>query len=145
VDEAHGWEKKVACHAYNGIGLQRALDGGLPIRSEHGLEISDSRSHKWRGKALGIVPTLAPYYGDWAPENTPAGKRDRKRAEVHGASVEKAVKAGIKIVYGTDMGRNRMDRVDGPGISVFGSIWTHADAGDSRGDFACRGIVRRKG
>jgi len=32
------------------------------------------------------------------------GKRDRKRAEVHGASVEKAVKAGIKIVYGTDMG-----------------------------------------
>ena len=28
VDEAHGWGKKVACHAYNGIGLQRALDGG---------------------------------------------------------------------------------------------------------------------
>jgi len=28
VDEAHGWGKEVACHAYNGIGLQRALDGG---------------------------------------------------------------------------------------------------------------------
>ena len=28
VDEAHGWRKKVACHAYNGPGLQRALDGG---------------------------------------------------------------------------------------------------------------------
>src|ERR1700687_3882162 len=27
VDETHGWRKKVACHAYNGIGLQRALDG----------------------------------------------------------------------------------------------------------------------
>src|SRR5438270_6352778 len=27
VDETHGWHKKVACHAYNGIGLQRALDG----------------------------------------------------------------------------------------------------------------------
>src|SRR5438067_10219663 len=26
VDEVHGWQKKVACHAYNGIGLQRALD-----------------------------------------------------------------------------------------------------------------------
>jgi len=24
VDEAHGWQKKVACHAYNGIGMQRA-------------------------------------------------------------------------------------------------------------------------
>src|SRR5207248_1892032 len=41
---------------------------------------------------------------DWAPENTPEGKRDRKRAEVHGASVQKAVKAGIKIAYGTDIG-----------------------------------------
>src|SRR2546427_8507949 len=28
VDETHGWGKKVACHAYNGIGLHRALDGG---------------------------------------------------------------------------------------------------------------------
>jgi imidazolonepropionase-like amidohydrolase len=26
VDEAHGWGKKVACHAYNGVGLQHALD-----------------------------------------------------------------------------------------------------------------------
>src|SRR3989449_6211949 len=28
VDETHGWGKKVACHAYGGIGLHRALDGG---------------------------------------------------------------------------------------------------------------------
>ena len=28
VDETHGWGKKVACHAYGGEGLQRALDGG---------------------------------------------------------------------------------------------------------------------
>src|SRR5216683_649018 len=28
VDETHGWGRKVACHAYNGAGLQRALDGG---------------------------------------------------------------------------------------------------------------------
>jgi len=27
VDETHGWGKKVACHAYSGEGLQRALDG----------------------------------------------------------------------------------------------------------------------
>src|SRR5262245_64940247 len=26
VDEAHGWGRKVACHAYGGIGLHRALD-----------------------------------------------------------------------------------------------------------------------
>src|SRR5438270_13442697 len=42
VDEAHGWGKHVACHAYNGIGLQRALDGGCDS-IEHGLEITDAQ------------------------------------------------------------------------------------------------------
>jgi imidazolonepropionase-like amidohydrolase len=93
----------VACHAYNGIGLQRALDGGCDS-IEHGLEISDAQIAQMAKQGTWYCPTLAPYYYDWAPENTAAGKRDRKRAEVHGASVEKAVKAGIKIVYGTDLG-----------------------------------------
>ena len=103
VDEAHGWRKKVACNAYNGIGLQRALDGGCDS-IEHGQEITDAQIAQMVKQGTWYCPTLAPYYGDWAPENTPEGKRDRKRAEVHGASVEKARKAGVKIVYGTDMG-----------------------------------------
>jgi imidazolonepropionase-like amidohydrolase len=103
VDEAHGWGKKVACHAYNGVGLQRALDGGCDS-IEHGLEITDAQIAQMAKQGTWYCPTLAPYYGDWAPENTPEGKRDRKRAEVHGASVQKAVKAGIKIAYGTDIG-----------------------------------------
>ncbi len=103
VDEAHGWGKEVACHAYNGIGLQRALDGGCDS-IEHGLEITDAQIAQMAKQGTWYCPTLAPYYGDWAPENTAEGVRDRKRAEVHGASVEKAVKAGIKIAYGTDIG-----------------------------------------
>ena len=103
VDEAHGWGKKVACHAYNGVGLQRALDGGCDS-IEHGLEITDAQIAQMVKQGTWYCPTLAPYYHDWAPENTPEGKRDRKRTEVHGASVQKAVKAGIKIAYGTDIG-----------------------------------------
>jgi imidazolonepropionase-like amidohydrolase len=103
VDEAHGWGKEVACHAYNGVGLQRALDGGCDS-IEHGLQISDAQIAQMAKQGTWYCPTLAPYYGDWAPENTPEGARDRKRAEVHGTSVEKAVKAGIKIAYGTDIG-----------------------------------------
>jgi imidazolonepropionase-like amidohydrolase len=103
VDETHGWGKKVACHAYNGIGLQRALDGGCDS-IEHGLEISDAQIAQMAKQGTWYCPTLAPYYHDWEAENTPAGKRDRKRAEVHGASVEKALQAGVKIVYGTDIG-----------------------------------------
>src|SRR5207249_8719664 len=45
-------------------------------------------------------PTLSVYYTDWAPADTPAGQRDRKRAAVHGPSFQKALKAGIKIVFG---------------------------------------------
>ena len=50
------------------------------------------------------VPTLGVYYTDWSPENTPEGKRDRARASVHEESFKKALKAGVKIAFGTDMG-----------------------------------------
>ena len=44
------------------------------------------------------------YYTDWAPADTPAGKRDRLRASAHEVSFKKALKAGVKIVFGTDIG-----------------------------------------
>jgi len=103
VDETHGWQKKVACHAYNGIGLQRALDGGCDS-IEHGLEITDAQIAQMQRQGTWYCPTLSPYYNDWAPEDTPAGKRDRARAKVHETSFRKALQAHLKIVYGTDMG-----------------------------------------
>ena len=103
VDEAHGWTKKVACHAYNGIGLQRALDGGCDS-IEHGLEITDAQIAQMAKQGTWYCPTLAVYYTDWGPADTPAGQRDRKRAAVHIQSFQKAMKAGVKIVFGTDIG-----------------------------------------
>jgi imidazolonepropionase-like amidohydrolase len=103
VDEAHGWGKKVACHAYNGIGLQRALDGGCDS-IEHGLEITDAQIAQMVKQGTWYCPTISPYYQNWAPADTPVGKRDRARADVHIVSFKKALRAGVKIVYGTDMG-----------------------------------------
>jgi imidazolonepropionase-like amidohydrolase len=103
VDETHGWGKKVACHAYNGIGMQRALDGGCDS-IEHGLEMTDAQIEQMARQGTWYCPTISVYYSDWAPENTPAGKRDRVRALVHEATFRKALKAHLKIVYGTDMG-----------------------------------------
>jgi imidazolonepropionase-like amidohydrolase len=103
TDEAHGWKRKVACHAYNGVGLQRALDGGCDS-IEHGLELTDSNIAQMVKQGTWYVPTLAPYYYNWAPENTAEGRRDRKRVEVHGPSFRKALKAGVKMAYGTDAG-----------------------------------------
>ena len=103
VDEAHGWGKKVACHAYSGIGLHRALDGGCDS-IEHGLDLDDAAIAQMLKQGTWYVPTLAVYYTDWAPANTPAGQRDRLRASLHEKSFKKALKSGVKIVFGTDMG-----------------------------------------
>ena len=103
VDEAHGWGKKVACHAYNGVGLQRALDGGCDS-IEHGLELDDAAVAQMVKQGTWFCATLAPYYKLWEPEDTPDGKRDRKRVAVHGPSFQRALKAGVKIVFGTDVG-----------------------------------------
>ncbi|HYA62095.1 MAG TPA: amidohydrolase family protein, partial [Candidatus Sulfotelmatobacter sp.] len=56
VDETHGWGKKVACHAYNGIGLQRALDGGCDS-IEHGLEMTDAQIEQMARQGTWYCPT----------------------------------------------------------------------------------------
>ncbi len=103
VDETHGWGKKVACHAYSGIGLHRALDGGCDS-IEHGLDLDDAAVAQMVKQGTWYVPTFSPYYKDWAPENTPDGQRDRVRVSAHGESFKKAMKAGVKIAFGTDIG-----------------------------------------
>jgi imidazolonepropionase-like amidohydrolase len=103
VDETHGWGRKVACHAYSGEGLQRALDGGCDS-IEHGLVLTDAQIAQMLKQGTWLCATLSVYYGDWAPADTPEGQRDRKRASDHAESFRKAVKAGVKIAFGTDMG-----------------------------------------
>jgi imidazolonepropionase-like amidohydrolase len=103
VDEAHGWGRKVACHAYGGIGLKRALDGGCDS-IEHGLDLDDAAVAQMVKQGIWLCPTMSPYYYEQAPEGTPAGIRDRKRVAVHGPSLQKAMKAGVKIAFGTDVG-----------------------------------------
>src|SRR5260370_5134234 len=74
-------------------------------------------------------PTITPYYGDWAPADTPAGKRDRARAAVHETSFKKALNAHLKIVFGTDIGgmpwtesiAQEFPRMGGFGMAPMGS------------------------
>jgi len=103
VDETHGWGKKVACHSYGGEGMQRALDGGCDS-IEHGLQLTDAQVAQMLRQGTWLCPTLSVYYTDWAPADTPEGQRDRKRASEHEVSFRKALKAGVKIAFGTDMG-----------------------------------------
>jgi imidazolonepropionase-like amidohydrolase len=103
VDEAHGWGKKVACHAYGGVGLHRALDGGCDS-IEHGLDLDDAAIAQMVKQGTWLCPTMGVYYDHNSPPDTPAGRRDRARIAVHGPSLRKAYKAGVKIAFGTDAG-----------------------------------------
>ncbi len=109
VDEAHGWKHKVACHAYSGEGLHRALDGGCDS-IEHGLLLDDAAIAQMKRQGTWYCPTLSVYYTDWSPENTPEGKRDRARAADHEQSFKKAVQAGLQDRL---WHRHRRDSVDG--------------------------------
>jgi imidazolonepropionase-like amidohydrolase len=103
TEEAHGQMKKVACHAYSGIGLHRALNGGCDS-IEHGLDLDEAAIRQMLQQGTWFVPTIGVYYRDWSPADTPDGKRDRARASVHEVSFKRALKSGIKIAFGTDMG-----------------------------------------
>ena len=82
TDEVHGWGRKVACHAYGGVGLKRALDGGCDS-IEHGISLDDAAVSQMVKQGTWLCPTMAVYYTAWAPEGTAAGRYQRKRAEVH--------------------------------------------------------------
>lgn len=103
VEETHAVGRKVACHAYGGEGLHRALEGGCDS-IEHGLDLDDAALAQMVRQGTWYCPTLSVYHHEWAPEGTPAGMRDRKRAAVHDPSFRKALRAGVRIVFGTDVG-----------------------------------------
>lgn len=106
ADEAHARGKMVACHVYGGIGLHRALDGGCDS-IEHGLDLDDAAIAQMKKQGTWYCPTLAAYYYWNSPPNTQAGQRDQARIKLHAISFEKAYKAGIRIVFGTDVGAFR--------------------------------------
>src|SRR5262249_2636050 len=81
----------------------RALDGGCDS-IEHGPEMTASQITQMVKQGTWYVPTLAVYYYDPDPPDTESGKRDRKRVAVHGVSFQKALRAGVKIAFGTDVG-----------------------------------------
>ena len=110
--------------------MQRALDGGCDS-IEHGLQLTDAQIAQMIKQGTWLCPTLNIYYMDWAPADTPEGQRDRKRASEHEVSFRRALAAGVKIAFGTDVGGIPLDRADCRGIFAHGRTRDDADAGDS--------------
>lgn len=108
VDEAAMWGRKVAAHAHGAEGIKRAVTAGV-ASIEHGSLIDDEgiRLMKERGKYL-----VADIYNDdyilaeFAKKGYPEKiiEKERRVGRLQRENFEKAVRAGVKIAFGTDAG-----------------------------------------
>jgi imidazolonepropionase-like amidohydrolase len=106
VDEAHMWGKKVAAHAHGTEGIKRAVLAGVNS-IEHCSVLDDETVRLMKEKGTYMVPTM--YALDYIIDNyTKKGFPEKileKARSLHKQKAEglaKAVKAGVKIAYGTD-------------------------------------------
>ena len=100
VQEAARWHRDVAAHAYGGQGAKNAILGG--VRSiEHGMLMDDETMKMLVDHGTFWCPTLTVYL----PETQEDATEMRHRIVAHHKEVfQKAMKMGVKIVFGTDVG-----------------------------------------
>src|SRR6185295_10077821 len=100
VAEAARWRRDVAAHAYGGEGAKNAIRGG--VRSiEHGMLMDDEALKLLVEHGTFWCPTLSVYLPETAEDDT----EFRRRIVAHHKDVfQKAMKMGVKICFGTDVG-----------------------------------------
>ena len=100
VQEAARWRKDVAAHAYGGEGAKNSVLGG--VRSlEHGILLDEETMNLMQKKGTFWCPTLSVYIPATKEEDT---EFRRKIVTNHKEVFQKAMKKGIKITFGTDVG-----------------------------------------
>jgi imidazolonepropionase-like amidohydrolase len=100
VAEAKRWHRDVAAHAYGGEGAKNAIRGG--VRSiEHGMLLDDEALKLMLEQGTYWVPTLSVYFPETEADNT---EMTRRIVASHKNVFQKAMKMGVKIVFGTDVG-----------------------------------------
>jgi imidazolonepropionase-like amidohydrolase len=108
VEEAALYGSYVAAHAHGAEGIKRAVRAG--VRSiEHGSLLDDECIDLMAGHGTYLVADV--YCGDWIDEEgTRAGwpasslRKNRETTDAQREGFAKAVKAGVKVAYGTDSG-----------------------------------------
>jgi imidazolonepropionase-like amidohydrolase len=100
VAEAKRWRRDVAAHAYGGEGAKNAIRGG--VRSiEHGMMLDDEALRLMLEHGTYWCPTLSVYIPERAEDDT---ELRRKIIASHKAAFQKAIRMGVKIAFGTDVG-----------------------------------------
>ena len=102
VDEANNFGLKVAAHGHNMNGIKNAIRAGV-ASIEHGSFLDSEAVAMMKAKGTYLVPTLEVHSciqtnallpGDFLAHDS--------IAKIHMESFRRAVKAGVKIAYGTD-------------------------------------------
>ena len=99
VDEAHRQRRKVASHAVALHGVHNSVEAGVDS-IEHGNYIADDDMRAMIRKGIWYVPTL--YVGEYVAQGR--GGFWPAMIKVHEETFRKALKMGVKIAFGTDIG-----------------------------------------
>lgn len=103
VDEAHRERRKVAAHAAALNGVHNAVEAGVNS-VEHGMYISDADLQAMVAKGIYYVPTL--FVGEYVAQGRAAEGAHVwvDMIKIHEDTFRRALKAGVKIAFGTDVG-----------------------------------------
>jgi len=103
VDEAHRQRHKVASHAVAYNGVHNSVEAGIDT-IEHGDYISDADMRLMVQKGTYYVPTL--YVGEYVAEGRARAGAPvwLEMIKISADTFRRAVKAGVKIAFGTDAG-----------------------------------------
>src|SRR6266853_2865418 len=103
VDEAHRQHRKVASHAMALNGVHNSVEAGVDS-IEHGNYIADADMMTMAQKGIFYVPTI--YVGEYVAQGRAAAgaKVWLEMLKIHEETFRRAVAAGVKIAFGTDVG-----------------------------------------
>lgn len=108
VEEAKMWGRRVAAHAHGAEGIKRAVRAGV-TSIEHGSLMDDEGIRLMKERGTYLVADI--YNDDYIlAEYTRLGypdkiiEKERMVGRTQRENFQKAVKAGVKIAYGTDAG-----------------------------------------
>jgi imidazolonepropionase-like amidohydrolase len=103
VDEAHRERHKVASHAMALHGVHNSVEAGVDS-IEHGNYIADEDLETMANHGIWYVPTI--FVGEYVAQGRAATGAPvwLKMIQIHQDTFRRAMKAGVKIAFGTDAG-----------------------------------------
>ena len=103
VDEAHRLSRPVAAHATSVQGVEAAIAAGVDS-IEHGYSVSPASAREMAARGIFFSPTIVATKYCALPRSAERGRVWADALDAQAISVRNAADAGVRIVFGTDVG-----------------------------------------